>query len=261
MSTASRQRRLSGIRALVTRPRDRAAQLCFLLEDEGAEVIAAPLLELLPPADPRPLRSAAEQISRYSWILFASPSAVQALCDAAREAGTLERLRGAKVAVVGPGTGSAVRSLGLTVALEATERTGSGLLEAVRGVLSREDELLLPAAQDGRLELYQGLRELGIQVTRVVAYRSSPAALEPEVRDSLLSNPPQVVLFGSPRTAEALAEVLGHDGARFWSAAKAVAIGPTTAAALQALGIAVSAVAEQPTSTALVDAAVRALSR
>ncbi|HZA52583.1 MAG TPA: uroporphyrinogen-III synthase, partial [Myxococcaceae bacterium] len=54
--------RLQGVRVLVTRPRDRAGELCFLLEDEGAEVVSIPLLELLPPEDPRPLRAAAERI-------------------------------------------------------------------------------------------------------------------------------------------------------------------------------------------------------
>jgi len=43
------------------------------------------------------------------------------------------------------------------------------------------------------------------------------------------------------------------------SRAAVVAIGPTTADALAALGVAVSAVAEQPTSSALVAAAVRAI--
>ncbi|HEX9507796.1 MAG TPA: uroporphyrinogen-III synthase [Myxococcales bacterium] len=39
-----------------------------------------------------------------------------------------------------------------------------------------------------------------------------------------------------------------------------MAIGPSTAAALERLGFRVSAVAEHPTSASLVDAAVRALS-
>ena len=58
----------------MTRPRERAEELCFLLEDEGAEVLSVPLLELRPPEDPRPLASAAEHIQRYKWVVFASPS-------------------------------------------------------------------------------------------------------------------------------------------------------------------------------------------
>ena len=47
MSAPSHGQRLAGMRVLVPRPRERAEQLCFLLEDEGAEVLAVPLLELL----------------------------------------------------------------------------------------------------------------------------------------------------------------------------------------------------------------------
>ena len=55
------ERRLEGIRVLVTRPRERSEELCFLLEDEGAQVLHVPLLELRPPEDPRPLVAAAEE--------------------------------------------------------------------------------------------------------------------------------------------------------------------------------------------------------
>ena len=107
---------------LVTRPRERAEELCFLLEDEGAEVLSIPLLELRPPEDPRPLASAAEHIQRYKWVVFASPSSVDALMEALREAGTSDRLRRVKVAAVGPRTARVV-AIGPTTAT-ALERLG-----------------------------------------------------------------------------------------------------------------------------------------
>ena len=82
--------RLQDVHALVTRPRERAEELCFLLEDEGARVTALPLLELAPPEDPRPLQAAAERLARFDWVAFASPSAVAALVDAARQGGTFD---------------------------------------------------------------------------------------------------------------------------------------------------------------------------
>jgi hypothetical protein len=63
------------VRVLVPRPRERAEPLCFLLEDEGAEVLAFPLLELEPPSDPRPLQAAAELLRRFGWVAFASERA------------------------------------------------------------------------------------------------------------------------------------------------------------------------------------------
>lgn len=250
------ERRLEGIRVLVTRPRERSEELCFLLEDEGAEVVHVPLLELRPPEDPRPLLAAAESIARYKWVVFASPSGVEALMEALREAGTTEWMSRVRIAAVGPRTARTVEGYGLKVAAEPLEGTGAALYETMRGALELEDEVLLPAAEEGRRELEDALREHGVRVTRVIAYRSQPAPLSPEARALLESSPPDVALFASPRTAETFLEAVG--GERLGSA-RLVAIGPTTAAALVQLGLAVAAVAERPTPEALVEATIRAI--
>ncbi|HYH94998.1 uroporphyrinogen-III synthase, partial [Hyalangium sp.] len=174
------ERRLEGKRILVTRPKERVEELCFLLEDEGAEVLSLPLLELRPPEDPRPLIAAAESIQRYRWVVFASSAAVEALMEALREAGTADRMGQVRVAAVGPRTARVAESYGLKVAAEPAEATGLGLYEALRPELHPEDELLLPAAEEGRRELEVALREHGLRVTRVTAYRTTPACLPPE---------------------------------------------------------------------------------
>ena len=250
------ERRLEGIRVLVTRPRERAEELCFLLEDEGAHVLHVPLLELLPPEDPRPLMAAAESIHRYKWVVFASASAVEALMEALREAGTTEVLARTRLAVVGPRTARAVEGHGLTVAAESPGGTGEGLAELMRPALDAEDEVLLPAAEEGRRELEDALREHGARVTRVTAYRSRAATLPPEAQALLAASPPDVALFASPRTAESFLEAVG---AERLAQARLVAIGPTTASALEHLGLAVAAVAERPTPEALVEATIRAI--
>ncbi|SET51136.1 uroporphyrinogen-III synthase [Stigmatella erecta] len=241
---------------LVTRPKERVEELCFLLEDEGAEVMSLPVLELRPPEDARPLAAAAESIQRYRWVVFASPSAVEALMEALREAGTLDRLNHVRIAVVGPRTARTAEGYGLTVAAEPAEATGLGLFEAIREALHPDDEVLLPAGEEGRRELELALREHGVRVTRVTAYRSTPAELPPEAHAALGQTPPDVVLFASPRTAELFLEAMGAAGL---GQAKVVAIGPTTAGALARLGVEVAAVAERPTSEGLVDATVRAV--
>lgn len=249
-------RRLEGKRVLVTRPRERAEELCFLLEDEGAEVLAVPMLELQPPANPRPLAAAAEAIQRYRWVVFASPSGVEALMDALREAGTLDRISHIRVATVGPRTTRAAEAYGLTVEAEPVEGTGRALAEALRDKVQPEDEVLLPAAEEGRRELEEALRDMGARVTRVTAYRSSPAPVPPEALAALEATPPDVVLFASPRTVEAFLEAAGNE---LLARARVVAIGPTTSGALARLGVEVAAVAERPTPECFVDATIRAI--
>jgi len=252
--------RLQDVHALVTRPRARAEELCFLLEDEGAKVTALPLLELVPPEDPRPLQAAAERLSRFDWVAFSSPSGVAALVDAARQAGTFDQLRRARLAAVGPRTARALQSHGLSAEHQADAGGGAALAEAMRPSLHPGDRVLLPAAADGRPELGEALETLGAEATRVCAYRALQAELDAALVAGLERDPPALAFFGSPRTAEALWDALGPDRARALLArAASIAVGPTTRAALDELGVPRAATAHRPTPEAMVDAAVSAL--
>jgi uroporphyrinogen-III synthase len=252
-----RRQRLAGVRVLVPRPRERSEQLCFLLEDEGARVLAIPLLELEPPTDPRPLQAAAELLRRFAWVAFASERGVTALVEAARTAGTLDVLRTRKLAAVGPGTAAALGAVGLEVTLVANVSTGEGLAEALLPRLQPAEVVLLPAAEEGRRSLEEGLRVAGVTVERVAAYRSRPAGSVPEGWAEVVAHPPRCVLFGSPRTVEAF---LGLPGAgALVPRVKAVAVGPTTAAALRAQGWEPAAIATAPTPPEWVEAAVQAV--
>ncbi len=268
--------RLQGLRILVTRPRQRSEELCFLLEEEGAEVVALPMLELEPPSDARPLRAAAETLGRFSWVAFASPAAVEALSEAARVAGTTAALRRLKVAVVGPGTARAAQAAGLPVHFTPEGTTGAALGRELASRLLPADEVLLPAAEEGRPELEAALVEAAVArraaqprrpgeevalgrvpgVTRVAAYRSTRLPVSESVWGDLRAHPPAAVLFASPRTAEAFLEAGGRP---VLAQAHLVAIGPTTAAALLALGLQKAHVAERPSAAGLVEAAVRAI--
>src|SRR5215469_5696484 len=244
MSPPAHRQRLAGVRVLVPRPRERAEQICFLLEDEGAEVLAIPLLELEPPTDPRPLQAAAELLGRHAWVAFASERGVTALVEAARTAGTLDVLRTRKLAAVGPGTAASLAAHGLDPTLVASVSTGEGLAEALVPRLAPGEVVLLPAAEDGRRELEDGLRAAGVAVERVAAYRSRPVGSEPEGWAEVVAHPPRCVLFGSPRTVEAFLALPGAEP--LVPRIRAVAVGPTTAAALRSRGWEPAAVSASP---------------
>jgi uroporphyrinogen-III synthase len=256
--------RLQGLRVVVTRPRARSEELCFLLEEEGAEAVALPMLELEPPSDGRGLRAAAETLGRFSWVAFASSAAVEALAEAARTAGTVAALKRLKIAAVGAGTARAARAAGLEVTLECRQGTGATLGQELAPRLQPGEEVLLPSAEVGRPELEAALQAaapLGAgspspTVTRVAAYRSTPLAVADAVWEDLRTRPPAAVLFASPRTAEAFLEAGGRP---VLEKAHVVAIGPTTATALAALGFPAAGVAERPQAVAFVEAAVRAI--
>jgi uroporphyrinogen-III synthase len=101
--------------------------------------------------------------------------------------------------------------------------------------------------------------DLGVQVTRVVAYATEPRAFDEETWAAVSQAPVDAVLFGSPRTVEAFcgagAELVGP----ILKAARLVAIGPTTAQALRDQGLEPAGIAQEPTAAGLLEAAATAL--
>ena len=126
-----------------------------------------------------------------------------ALVEAARTAGTLDVLRTRKLAAVGPGTAAALTAHGLEPTLVAEVSTGEGLAEALVPRIQPGEVVLLPAAEEGRRTLEEGLAAAGAVVERVAAYRARPAGSTPEGWGEVVAHPPRCVLFGSPRTVEA----------------------------------------------------------
>jgi len=69
---------LRGLRVVVTRAEHQAGGLAEAFTAAGATVELLPLLEVIPPADPRPLERAASELALYDWLVFTSSNAVEA---------------------------------------------------------------------------------------------------------------------------------------------------------------------------------------
>jgi len=99
---------LAGLKIAVTRPREQALQFARRIEQAGGRVILFPLLEILPAADPQPLRELFARLHEFDLAIFISPNAVRYGMAAAS---TLpENL---KVASIGQGSARVLRELGV----------------------------------------------------------------------------------------------------------------------------------------------------
>jgi uroporphyrinogen III methyltransferase/synthase len=67
---------LSGKTILVTRAADRSSQFTELLEEQGAEVIEMPALEIRPPSSWHDLDFAIENLSTFTWLILTSANGV-----------------------------------------------------------------------------------------------------------------------------------------------------------------------------------------
>ncbi len=237
------RRPLFGRRVLVLRAEVQRASLTERLARAGAVPVQVPLLALEACGEPERLREL-----RADWVVFGSANAVHFA------AAWLPV--GVRTACVGEATARAARERGLEVALLPPE---GALPVDLAGLLLAHGpglRVLLPRAEQGRDELASALAEGGAEVEPVVVYRNvEPPDAPARLREALDAGA-DAVLLTSPSTVERLAGILGADLARRMEEVLLVAIGPTTAAALRAHGLA-GLVAERPSEQGLVAALER----
>ena len=256
-------RRLSGIRVLVTRPRDQAAEFVDNLAALGADTVESPTILILPPEDPEPLRRAAAAPDRFEWIVFTSTNAVDAFMAALVEGGKdVRALHGPRICAVGSATADCLARHGIRADLVPNEFRAEALVAAItaRGPLAGA-RILLPRADIGREVIAEGLRAAGAVVTEAVAYRTvlqdADANGAPDIYRMLLDGQIDIVTFTSASSVRNFVTIYGADQAIDLLARTTVgAIGPATSAAAAQLGIEVSIQPSIYTIPAFVDAIV-----
>ncbi|MDP9981927.1 uroporphyrinogen-III synthase [Pseudarthrobacter oxydans] len=279
-----------GARVLIARSPDRAGDLVAALRKVGADPLLLPLIDFELARDQHSLDVAFDALGAgaYTWLVVSSVTTVQALEAKAAERGTtLSRwLPGSLlVATIGPATRRFLESRGVAVDLAPSgQQSGAGLIDIWP---EHQGSVLLPQADIADPRLRRGLEARGAFVQAVTAYRTvdypadprrSLAACQPATplghnaaagpdgdHAAAVLTPEQAkaeigagrlaaVVAASPSAARRIHEDLAPlGGCRF------VAIGRSTAAEAESLGLTVAAVAEAPTASGLVAAVVRSL--
>jgi uroporphyrinogen III methyltransferase / synthase len=255
-------RPLFGRRIVVTRSREQAGELIEMLEERGAEAIAAPTIHIAPPEDVRPLDDAVANAGSFDWIIFASANAVDAFMSRLAATADVRSLSGVRICAVGPSTASRLLRYGVRADLTPAEYRAEALMDGLRGSGPlRGKRVLLPRADIGGEVLTDGLRQAGADVADVIAYRTTLAqgdgAEDRDIYRMLLDGQIDAVTFTSASTVRNFARIHGEDQAADLLGGTVVAsIGPVTAEAAQQLGIATTVQPGRYTIPDLVDALV-----
>lgn len=215
----------------VTRDEGDDGPLTRLLEARGLRVYPWPVIRTAPPADPGPLERALAALDGFDWAVFTSPRAAAAVAG-------VERPAAVKVAAVGEATAAALADVGWAADVVPATQTGEALVAALTEAgVGAADRVLLPASAIARDVVPDGLERLGAEVVRVTAYRTEAAPLDAAVcRAELASGAVKVITFTSPSTVQNLQVALGPEVMGLAVAARAAAIGPTTADAVREAG-------------------------
>jgi len=261
------RRPLFGKRIVVTRTRDQASELVYLLENYGAECLEFPTITLEPVPSYEILDRALAEITTYHWLLFTSINAVDYFFKHLFEQGMDARdLKGSKIAAVGRVTAEALASRGVKADLLPDEYTGDGLAASLikSGVAGKR--ILIPRALKARETLPDALCNNGAEVTvapvyhNVLPHSSSGEQFKEELRTALLEKNVDMVTFTSSSTVKnfmALLDMNDRDALqKFMSGVAIATIGPLTAKTVEQFGLQVSVQPAEYTIPDLVDSIV-----
>jgi uroporphyrinogen-III synthase len=240
---------LDGRTVVVTRPAGEAGTLSEALRAEGAEVLEAPSIEILPAEDTGPLDEAVSDLCEggFAWVVFSSPRAVDAVSERMDALG-YRRGMAAMIAAVGPATAAALVEAGVHVHMVADPFTTDALAEQFPTGRGR---VLLPRADIAPPGLEVRLAEKGWTPVRVVAYRTGMSgSLPDDAARALADRRVDAVAFTSASTVRGFARLTDERGMA------AVCIGPVTARAAREEGFRVDAVAEPHTTEGLAAAVI-----
>ncbi|MGN0512492.1 MAG: uroporphyrinogen-III C-methyltransferase [Lachnospiraceae bacterium] len=164
---------LAGYKVLLTRPRDLISSTAQKLRAQGAEVLELPAIRTEAIEDNEALRRAWKQMQQYQWLVFTSPTGVKVFFEQMkRECCDIRMLGTVKIAAIGEGTKKALRERGLFVDLMPEIYDGENLARTLAAELFGGENILIPRAEAGNLELVKILKEAGACVDDVATYRT-----------------------------------------------------------------------------------------
>ena len=236
-------RPLSGQTIVVTRTRQQASELSRSLREQGANVIEAPTIELMEPADWSAVDEVLKSIAAFDWVIFTSQNGVKFTKRRLLEIGLDARAFGnAKIAAIGDATAGAIREeLFRSVDLCPKSFVAEALFEELsRAGVVKGNRFLLLRADIARPILRERLIAEGAkEVLDVPVYETRiPGALPVALMEALSAGEVNWVTFTSSSTAANFVKLLGPDAKGTLANVKIASIGPITTATIREMGFA-----------------------
>lgn len=175
------------MRVIVTRPAAQAEGWIERLQAAGIDAVALPLIDIVAPADPAPVRQAWQRLSGAAMAFFASANAVRHFF--AEQPPGAGWPAGVLAAAPGAGTGAALRAAGVPDALrvepppEARTFDSESLWEQLRDRPWAGRRVMVVRGEDGRDWLADRLGAAGASLEFVAAYARRVPVLKAHHRD------------------------------------------------------------------------------
>jgi uroporphyrinogen III methyltransferase/synthase len=238
------------------------------LESLGAEILAFPTIQIVPPANWSPLDSSLDKIESYDWLILTSGNGVRYFFQRIFERGRdIRDLKGLKICAVGSKTASAIKKFGINVDMVPKQFNAEGLIEAFMqskelrtktkdGTL-KGLKILLPRAEVAREVFPNKVRELGGEIDVPAVYRTvKPKVHGKRLQRFLKEGKISVATFTSAATFNNFLEMTGDEAAGLLKGVTIAVIGPVTEKAVLKAGLKVDIMPKEATIDAMVQAII-----
>lgn len=210
----------------VTGSRSFCRQVADALEPLELAVTQVPVLEVEPLIDQLPT-----SILGAAWLVFTSRNGVRLFGKWLQQHHIDHRkLAGSWLAAIGEGTADELANLGFTADLVPETYTAEALGKALAKAVAPGERCLLLRAEEGSPDLPRVLREAGVEFAELPLYRIRPLAPAAGEKPELA---PGTLIFGSAKGVHTFFEQY-----TLAPGTKVLCIGPITAKAARAEGIA-----------------------
>jgi uroporphyrinogen-III synthase len=246
---------LAGKRIVITRAALQSSELIDRLSASGAVPILLPLVSFAAPEDYAPLDAALLQWSRFDWVMFTSAYAVQVVVGRAASLGRNLNSATPHIAVIGPATRAKAEKVGFRIEHTARTHMGTSLAQELRDRV-KSKRVLLPRSDRANPDLSSALQKYGAHTTEVIAYRTlRPTDADQEKLARVARGEADAILFFSPSAVRNFVELSGPKQLSLLQDRVAIAaIGPVTAAALREARVHRIVLAQEPSTSAVLQA-------
>ncbi|MHC1712751.1 MAG: uroporphyrinogen-III C-methyltransferase [Solidesulfovibrio sp.] len=243
---------------VVTRSREQASDLVRLLAEEGACCYEFPAIEIVPLADPAPIREAIGTLYTYDWVIFTSVNGVKCFFAQLAALGLDARaFAGIRVAAIGPATAEELSARGIKADFVPERFVAESVVEGLLALGAAGQKVLIPRAREAREVLPEKLTAAGADVTVLPVYDTRSADQDPaEIVAAIKAGEIDYVTFTSSSTVKNFFAKIPAETLKTAGNVKTACIGPITAATLAEYGMTPDVTAATFTVPALVEAII-----
>ncbi len=237
----------------------------------GAELFVFPTIAFLPPEDYGELDRAIEKIEEYQFIVLPSPRGVKFFFERFMSLGKdMRDLQGIQICAIGRETAKTLRYYGINADIVPEEFNSEAMAKIISEEILRLPQNDKKSAQTaGKRVLYprsdialkgfvEEMEKYGIKVDAPITYRTvKPTEHGKRLVRFLREGKITIATFTSPSSFKNLIDILKDDAKDMLKEVAIVAIGKTTAKAIEDAGYQVSIMPEKSTIKDMVEAIIK----